>query len=65
VYQGGVTLDTTISSLTAAQRAALLDAAMSMGWSVAGVQGSWTLRQALKYLSDQWSAPLIIGGVEI
>lgn len=65
LYRGGVTLNTTVARLTAGQRAALLDAATSLGWDVSGVQSDWTLRHALKALSDQWGAPVLIGGVEI
>lgn len=65
VYQSGITLGTTVGSLTAGQRNALLDVAQSFGWDTSGVTGAMTLRQALKVMANQWSGPILIGGVEI
>ena len=39
--------------------------AQSFGWDTSGVTGAMTLRQALKVMANQWSGPILIGGVEI
>lgn len=52
-FEAGITLDTTLGELTTGQRAALLDAATSLGIDTSAATGSATIRQALHVLAQQ------------
>lgn len=57
------TLDTTVGQLSPATRQRLNQAAQSMGFDTSGISSTWTMRRALKYLLDQWTLPIQIGGL--
>lgn len=65
VFTGGVTLDTTFGSLSAAAQQRLLDVAASFGMDSSGLTAAATLRTILKALADQYTVPLLIAGVTI
>jgi hypothetical protein len=66
LIEAGYGLNSLISDLPANVRASLNDTAQSLGYDTDPIAGSWTVRQALKYLADQWGdAPLLIGGIEL
>lgn len=55
-----------INTLSGLAIAKWMVVAMSFGYDVSGIQGTWTVKQALWYLSDQWGAnPILLGGIEI
>jgi hypothetical protein len=52
-FQSGVTLDTRVNQLTAAQRTAMLEAAQSLGLDTSVATNTMTLRQALRLIVQQ------------
>jgi len=65
VFPPGVTLQTTLGSLTQPQRDALTAVAASFDWDVSAATGSWTVQQLLKHMADQWNARLFIAGINM
>ncbi len=62
IFDGGVTLSTTIGSLPQQKLNNLEEAAQSLGFDTSGVTGGMTIRQALKLLGDQWTPSILFGG---
>lgn len=63
---GAVTLNTTLSQLSAGARQNLRDTATSLGLDIAGLAGSTTIRAALKIIADQWGQRSFeIGGISL
>jgi hypothetical protein len=66
LIRAGYDLSSLISDLPTNVRLSLNDTAQSLGYDTNPIAGSWTVRQALRYLADQWGdAPLFIGGIEL
>lgn len=55
-------LDLRMNQIPVATRTALQDAAVSLGFSLAGITGSTLVRTALKMIADQWGQTLHLGG---
>jgi hypothetical protein len=53
VFAAGITLDTRLNQMTAAQRSRLQDVAVSLGLDTSGVTNTLTIRQALRVMADQ------------
>jgi hypothetical protein len=62
IFTSGVTLNTTISALSAQARTRLATAAQGLGLDTSGVTNGVTLRQALKLLGDQLTSTYTFGG---
>jgi hypothetical protein len=59
----GVTLNDQIRNLPQATQDAIFAAGNSFGWNMSGISNTTTIRNALKYMADQWGAsPLYLGG---
>lgn len=54
VFREGVDLSRTWGSLPGGIQQDILDAADSFGWDYSTVTPSWTLRQILRHLAEQW-----------
>ncbi len=66
IFAGGVTLNSTIGSLSQGVRNNLTLAATSQGLSVSGISGATTIRAALKILADQFTGrTFVFGGVSV
>jgi hypothetical protein len=63
IFESGITLSTTFSQLTQAQRDRLQDVATSFGIDTSGVTGTTTIRQALKLLAQQLQGCALMGEV--
>jgi hypothetical protein len=64
LIESGFNLNTFVSTLPINVRTSLNEAAQSLGWDTSMILGSWTLRQALLYLADQWgSTPVLFGNL--
>lgn len=50
----GFTLDNTVGDLPVGVRQNLAATAESFGWDISAITLSWTIRDALKHLADQW-----------
>lgn len=62
----GYDLDTLIQDLPVTVRLHLSVAAEELGWDTSSILGTWTVRQALGYLADQWgNAPFLLAGLEL
>jgi hypothetical protein len=61
----GATLNTKISGLSQATQDAIFAAGASFGWNMNGISNQTTLRNAIKYMADQWGATLLDFGVVI
>lgn len=58
----GATLNTQIRNLAQATQDNITAAGLSFGWNLSGISSTTTLRNAIKYMADQWGAtPLMIG----
>ena len=55
-------LDLRLNQIPVATRTAIQDAAVSLGFSLTGVTGATTVRQALRALATQWVGALSLGG---
>lgn len=67
-FTGGVTLDSTFSSLPLSARNGLTSAAASFGFDTSGFTGASTLRAIIQSAGDQYVAaglPLIMAGVSL
>jgi hypothetical protein len=63
LIDAGYNLNSTIASLPQSVRSSLNEAAQSLDYDTSAIQGTWTVRQALGYLADQWgNEPLKFGG---
>jgi hypothetical protein len=60
-FESGVTLETRVNQLTQAQRAAMEDAAFSLGLDISGITGPMKLRQALRMLWVQMPSFTLMG----
>lgn len=60
-FESGITLDTRVNQLTAAQRTAMNDAAVSLGLDTSVVTNTMTLRQALRLLGQQMPSFVLAG----
>ena len=58
-------LDQTMSQIAVGTRNALQQAAIGMGFGIAEIQGSTTVRAALKILADQWTKRMKIGDIDL
>jgi hypothetical protein len=66
VFTGGVTLNSTFSSLPQPVRAAMQQAAIEQGFDTSSLSGASTLRQILRTMGLQWgTTPILIGGLSI
>ena len=62
LIEAGITLNTSINQLPDNVRVSLNESAKSLGWDTSAIGPSWTLRQALGYLADQWGdTPILFG----
>ena len=61
--QVSMSLNVTLGSLPAELRTQLADVVDSFGWDRSGITGSWTLRQFLKWVGEQFTAPVYFGGM--
>jgi hypothetical protein len=61
VFAAGVTLSTTLNSLSAAVRTALTDCATSLGFDTTGITGASTVRQVLTAIANQASPSPMLG----
>ena len=66
LFGSTVLLSTRWNQLNAAQQSALIQAASSMGFSIAAFTGSSNFRTMLKAMADQWgNRPVVIGGSQL
>jgi hypothetical protein len=61
-FPPGITLDTTVSQLTQAQRDKLAAVSDSFGWDRSSVTGTTTMRQLLRGAAQQWNDNVLFGG---
>jgi len=55
LFRGGVTLNTTFSSLPLLERQRLIDCANSFNYDISSLSGASTIRQILRALAVQWT----------
>ena len=55
-------LDYRLNQLPAGLRSQLSDVVQSFGWDTSGITGAWTVRQLLKWVSQQWAGPVYFAG---
>ena len=60
-FESGITLDTRVNELTAAQRNAIAESAQSLGLDISFVTGPMTLRAVLKTWVDAMGAFTLVG----
>ena len=63
IYESGITMSTQFRNLPENMRTSLLGAAQSMNFDTSSLSGTFTIRQILKAMADQWGTRAIhIGG---
>lgn len=66
LFQGGLTLDSTISQIPAGQRTRLAQAAVTFGADTSSIVGATTIRAALVIVADQlFPSGIAFGGVNL